>query len=72
MSAALEELLRLPVSEKIEAINALWDSIDVQGEEFALTEEERTELDRRLEDADHNPGVGCTWGELKNRLQPNG
>ena len=72
MSAALEELLRLPVPEKIEAINALWDSIDVQRQEFGLTDDERTELDRRLDDAEQNPGVGCTWEELKNRLQPNG
>ena len=69
MSSALQELLRLPVDERIEAINLLWDSVDAERtQSFDLSDEEREELDRRLDDAGQNPGVGCSWEELRREL----
>ena len=57
---SLEELLKLPAAERAELAVALWDSLDDLPEGLPLTEEQRTELDRRLaaHNADPTDGVG--------------
>ena len=69
MSTTLEELFKRPVEDRLEAIDALWDSIDADNVEIELSDEDRAELDRRLDEAEKNPGVGCSWEELKARLK---
>jgi len=64
LAAAVE----LPVEERIELVEAIWDSIS-ETEEPALTEAQRHELDRRLDDLDQNPGTSRPWEEVKARLQ---
>jgi len=55
----LDELLRLPPSERLQAIGELWDSLESQADLFPLSDEERAELDRRIaeDEADPRPGV---------------
>lgn len=64
LAAAVE----LPVVERIERVEAIWDSIS-EAEEPALTEAQIHELDRRLDDLDQNPGTSRPWEEVKARLQ---
>lgn len=51
-------LRNLPINEKIQLVEDLWDSIASEQEALPLTQEQRTELDRRLEayEADSNVG----------------
>lgn len=42
-------LSELPVSEKIKIVEALWDSIADEQHTLELTDEQRAELDRRLD-----------------------
>jgi putative addiction module component (TIGR02574 family) len=65
----LDELLRLPPAERLEAISELWDSLESQAELFPLTEEERAELDRRIAADEADPRPGVTWAELRRRLE---
>ena len=64
----LSEIRKLSVSERIQLVEDIWDSIAADAETLSLTKEQRTELDRRLADAEANPGVGTPWSEVKARL----
>lgn len=65
----LSELRKLSVAERIQLAQDLWDSIAEDGAEaLPLTDEQRDELDRRLADAEQNPGIGRPWAEVKARL----
>ena len=64
----LPEILKLSVSERIQLVEDIWDSIAVEADTLPLSEEQRAELDRRLADAESNPGVGTPWSEVKARL----
>ena len=44
----IEEVLQLPVPERIRVVETIWDSIVEHPEALPLTDEQRAELDRRL------------------------
>ncbi|HLL46035.1 MAG TPA: addiction module protein [Longimicrobiaceae bacterium] len=67
-SDLLSEILDLSITERIQLIQDVWDSIAAEPEELPLTDEERQEMDRRLADVEANPGVGRPWAEVKTRL----
>jgi putative addiction module component (TIGR02574 family) len=62
------DIAQLSVAERIQLAADLWDSISEQKEEIPLTEAQKLELDRRLENYKKNPTNGSSWEEVKNRL----
>jgi putative addiction module component (TIGR02574 family) len=66
--ALLQQAQMLPVAERIRLVEKVWDSIEAEPDEWPLTNEQREELDRRLEDYYANPHVGSPWSEVKYRL----
>ena len=64
----LREILKLSVSERIQLVEEIWDSIAAHPESLPLTEAQKTELDRRLADYRSNPGQGRTWEEVRDSL----
>jgi len=69
-SITLEEVLRLPVPERIRIVETIWDSIADTPEAVALTDEQKAELDRRLEAFESNPDAGSSWDEVRARIWP--
>ncbi len=71
MSEALQalDIGKLTVSERLQLIDILWDSIPNHDEAFELTEEQGQELDRRVADCEANPEAGLTWEEVRDRLR---
>ena len=61
------ELMKLTPEERIELVEDLWDSIASDAVP-PLTDEEKTELERRLEDHRRDPSTAITWEELKAEL----
>lgn len=55
----------LSVAERIQLAEDLWDSILEQQEEIPLTEAQKQELDRRLENYKKNPTTGSSWEDVK-------
>ena len=66
---ALEELRSLPVAERIQLVEDLWDSIAEDSAGLQLTGAQREELDRRLDDFDSNPAAGAPWEEFRRIIQ---
>ena len=69
---AIEEILRLPVSERIEAAEAIWDSLVDAAEAQALAEpsdEQRVELRRRIAEHDRDPSTAIPLEEVQRKLR---
>lgn len=69
MSNAAYDFNRLSVSERIQLVEDLWDSIAASGADVPLTAAEIQELDRRLDDLEANPGAGVPWDEVRARVE---
>lgn len=55
MSALPEEILNLPVEERLRLVEDLWDSIREHPESLPVTNEQREELDKRLQNHRRDP-----------------
>jgi len=64
-SKLLEQIKNLSISERILLVEEIWDSIAKENESIELTEEQKEELDRRLEFSRKNPNAGRSWDEIK-------
>ena len=64
----ISDVLDLPVSERIELVGDIWDSIAQVPDGIELTEAQRAELDRRLEAYRRDPKAGSPWAEVKARV----
>ena len=62
----LAEALKLSLSDRLQLIEALWDTLSE--EDIPVTPEERALLDARLADLEANPGDQSPWSEVRARL----
>ena len=68
---SLPDILKLTVSERIQLVEDIWDSIAAVPDAVELTAAQREELDRRLVAYQQNPQSASPWAEVKKRiLQP--
>jgi putative addiction module component (TIGR02574 family) len=68
-SALLDTARNLPLADRIELIEALWESIAREGYEPELTREQAAELDRRLEAHQQDPDDVVSWDSIKADLE---
>jgi putative addiction module component (TIGR02574 family) len=66
--STIPEILKLSVAERILIAEQIWDSITAEQEALPITEAQKTELDRRLDDYQASPEEGSSWNEIKNKL----
>src|SRR5438128_6514436 len=59
---------KLSVAERIQLAADLWDSIPPDVADVPLTEAQKAELDRRLEELEHDPDAGESWEVVRARL----
>jgi len=64
----IDQLRALPVSERIQLVEDLWDTIAAEPESVRLSEAQTLELDRRLDRLEEAPGEGDEWSTLKARI----
>ena len=65
MDILLDKALELPIPERIQFVEDVWDSIAVDSDAVELSPEQRAELDRRIEDYKKNPGGNVPWETIK-------
>jgi len=63
----LAEALKLSPSDRIELIEALWNTLAEDA--LPVTQEERLLLDARLADLEANPGDQRPWRDVNARLE---
>ena len=68
MSAPKLDFSQLTPSERLDLIEALWDSLDPD-DAAPITPELAAELDRRSAEAEADPHGGRTWEEVRADLQ---
>jgi putative addiction module component (TIGR02574 family) len=68
--ALRKKLFQLPIDERLELVQELWDSIAAEraSEPLPLTDAQREELARRLHAADADPDAGSSWEEVRERI----
>lgn len=54
----IDQLRELSVSERIQLVEDLWDTIAEAPEDLILTDAQKAELDRRLDRLDESPEQG--------------
>jgi putative addiction module component (TIGR02574 family) len=62
------ELLKLPLAERIQLVEDLWDSIAADAERLPLPESHQEELARRRAAYRDDPGRTVPWEEARERL----
>jgi len=70
MSIDLADVLSLPVEERIQLAQSIWDSVAAIPEAVKLTDEQRKELDSRLRAYRKDPAAGSPWPEVRERILP--
>ena len=70
-STLLEEAEKLPIEERLELVEALWDSIaaDAGVDRLPLPQWHLEELDRRIAEFDADPEEGSSWEDVRARLE---
>jgi len=64
----LSELLRLPVDQRLQLVEAIWDSLVEIPEAVPVSDDVREELDRRLAAYYEDPSSARPWREIKAEL----
>ena len=69
VEAVAEQAKKLSISDRINLVEEIWDTIAEENQAFELSDSQKRELDRRLETARSNAGQGAafgrTWEEIK-------
>jgi len=68
--ALLDEILRLPVDERLQLVEQVWDSIAATPEAVPVPDWHKAELDRRLDQP--SPEASLTEDEVRARLRKEG
>ena len=68
MSRAPFDFSKLSIAERIQLAEDLWDSIPKDAADVPLTEAQKAELDRRLDDLERDPDAGELWEVVRARL----
>jgi len=61
----LNQIIALGIPDRIRLVQAILDSIAAEQVDPDLTESQKQELDRRIDDHEANPDNVLTWEEVK-------
>jgi putative addiction module component (TIGR02574 family) len=62
------DIAAMPVDERIQLVEDIWDSIAELPERVDIPQWHRQELERRLKAYRDNPGEGSPWAEVRKRI----
>jgi len=66
---AERDILDLSVSERIQLAQDIWDSVAEVPESLALADDEKAEIDRRLNAYHKDPNAGSPWSVVRDRIK---
>lgn len=62
------EALQLPVDERLEIAEAIWESVESSAAQPPIPEWQRKILEERIAEDDADPEAGSPWEEVKRRI----
>ena len=65
---SVADILELPVQERIQLVEVIWESIAAFPNAIEVSPELKTELEARLADFERNPEAGYSWDQVKAHL----
>jgi putative addiction module component (TIGR02574 family) len=65
---SMPEIQKLSVSERLDLLENIWESLTLEDAIPDLTEQQKLEIDRRLAAHDANPSRSRPWSEARERL----
>lgn len=65
----LADVLAMPIAERILLVEDIWDSIAAVPDAIPLPDDQREELDRRLDAYHAKPEAGSPWEAVKARIR---
>ncbi len=65
ITATLNQITALSIDDRINLVQAIWDSIAAEQAYPDLTQQQQQELDRRITAYETNPTQVMTWEEIK-------
>ena len=68
-SFAERDILDLSVSERIQLAQDIWDSVAEIPESLVLADDEKAEIDRRLNAYHKDPHAGSPWSVVRDRIK---
>ena len=63
------DIASLTPEERLDLLEELWDSLAATPGAIPLTDAQRAELDRRLDDLDREGPVGIPWDDVVRRIR---
>lgn len=69
ITTTLKDITSLSIEDRIDLVQAIWDSIAAEQAYPDLTEAQQQEIDRRIADHEANPDNVLTWEEIKASLK---
>lgn len=63
------QIEKLSTDERLRLIEQLWESLRTTPEAIPLTDAQRAELDRRLDELDRGDVEGIPWNEVLRRIK---
>ena len=63
------EILKLSIAERIELVGDIWDSVAEVPEAVELSDQEKVELERRLDAYHKDPDAGSPWPAVRERIR---
>jgi putative addiction module component (TIGR02574 family) len=55
--------------ERLDLIQELWDSLALAQADLTLTDDQRDELDRRLDEMDSDQNLGIPWDQVLKQIR---
>ena len=66
---SIADILELPVQERIQLVEVIWESIAAFPHAIEVSPELKAELETRLVDFERNPEAGYSWDQVKAHLK---
>jgi putative addiction module component (TIGR02574 family) len=63
------DLRNLTPSQRLDLLGEIWDSLTANPDQLVLTNAQRVELDRRLDELDQDSVRGIPWDEVLEKIR---
>lgn len=68
-NSSIAEILALPVQERINLVELIWESVAAVPQAIEVSPEIKSDLAARLVEFERDPNAGYSWDEVKEKLK---